>query len=97
MQTGQQPNAAHTIWTSPWVMTGMLLLLASLTRFIGIGDHGARTDELFHIIAGRSWAENGSFAIMDGNYERSWLYTVATGIIGGRCSACRIWPKRYTG
>jgi hypothetical protein len=62
-------------------MAAALVTLGVLTRFIGIGDHPPRTDELFHIIAGRSWAEHGTFAMADGEYVRSWPYTVATGIL----------------
>jgi hypothetical protein len=62
-------------------MAVVLVALGVLTRFVGIGDHGPRTDELFHIIAGRSWAENGTFAMAGGEYVRSWPYTVATGLL----------------
>jgi hypothetical protein len=67
--------------TSPWAMAALLFSLALLTRLIGIGDHPPRTDELFHILAGRSWAENGTLAMGDGEYLRARYYTMATGIM----------------
>lgn len=62
-------------------MAGLLLAIALVTRLIGIGDHPPRTDELFHILAGRSWAEHGTFAMADGEYLRARLYTAATGVM----------------
>jgi hypothetical protein len=62
-------------------MAALLLAIGLLTRLIGIGDHPPRTDELFHILAGRSWSENGTLAMADGEYLRARLYTIATGVM----------------
>ncbi|WP_188772755.1 ArnT family glycosyltransferase [Novosphingobium endophyticum] len=37
------------------------------------------TDEIFHILAATSWAEDGSFRFGDGSYSRAWVYTILAG------------------
>ncbi len=62
--------------------SGLEALLLSLL-LLGVGllhiDHPPRYDELFHVLAGQSWAEDGSLGIGDGAYRRARLFTVATG------------------
>lgn len=67
--------------SSPWIIAIGLFAIGLLPRLIGLGDHPPRTDELFHIIAGRSWAANGTLAMGDGVYDRASLYSVATGVM----------------
>jgi len=39
-------------------------------------DHTPLNDELYHVLAARSWLQDGAFTIADGEYNRSKLYTV---------------------
>ena len=57
-------------------------LFAFMLRYIGM-SHEPKWDELYHILAARSWAENGTFAIADGEYTRARLFTVLVGIVTG--------------
>ncbi|MDP9177204.1 MAG: hypothetical protein M3O61_05945 [Gemmatimonadota bacterium] len=38
-------------------------------------------DELYHMLAARSWALDGTLAIADGTYRRASLFTIATGMM----------------
>lgn len=67
------------VLASPWAMGIALFAIGILPRLIGLGDHPPRTDELYHIIAGRSWAENGTLGMGAGVYNRAHLYSIATG------------------
>jgi hypothetical protein len=58
----------------------LLFIITMLARVLFI-DHEPIHDELYHLLAAQSWANNGSFAIADGEYTRSELYTVLVGII----------------
>lgn len=64
---------------SPYVLALSLLVLASILRLFGIGDAPLRTDEVWHLLAGRSWADHGTLAMGDGAYTRARYYTMATG------------------
>ncbi|GFZ96850.1 MULTISPECIES: glycosyltransferase family 39 protein [Sphingobium] len=55
-------------------------LLACLVYGLTIQTRPAHIDEFYHLLAGRSWAADGSFAILDGRYERARLFTA---IVGG--------------
>ena len=57
-------------------------LFAFLLRYIGM-SHEPTWDELYHVLAARSWAENGTFAIADGEYTRAALFTRLIGIVTG--------------
>jgi hypothetical protein len=67
------------LFSSPLFIGLSLLLLAALVRFVGIGDAALRTDEIYHLLAGRSWADHGTLAMGDGVYTRARLYSMATG------------------
>jgi len=64
---------------SPLFLAVSLLLLAFLVRIIGIGDAPLRTDEIYHLLAGRSWADHGTLAMGEGVYTRARYYSIATG------------------
>ena len=53
------------------------LALFALALLVRVSDlnHAPIHDELQHLMAARSWAADGSFAIADGTYERGALYT----------------------
>jgi hypothetical protein len=65
--------------SSPLFLAVSLLLLAFLIRIIGIGDAALRTDEIYHLLAGRSWADHGTLAMGDGVYTRARYYSIVTG------------------
>jgi uncharacterized membrane protein len=68
-------------WSSPWTIAALLFLGALLLRLAGIGERPPKTDELYHLLAARSWAENGTLAIADGQYLRARGYTIATAVM----------------
>jgi hypothetical protein len=68
-------------WSSPWTIASLLFLGALLLRLAGIGERPPKTDELYHLLAARSWAENGTLAIADGQYLRARGYTIATAVM----------------
>lgn len=55
--------------------TACITLIALLTRVVYL-DHTPHIDEFYHILAARSWLEDGTLRIGDGVYTRSWLFTV---------------------
>jgi hypothetical protein len=65
--------------SSPYVLVLVLLVLATLVRLVGIGDAALRTDEIYHLLAGRSWADHGTLQMGDGVYTRARFYSMATG------------------
>ena len=69
----------HRLFSSPYILAFTLLFLALAVRIIGIGDAPLRTDEIYHLLAGRSWAEHGTLAMGDGVYTRAKYYSIATG------------------
>lgn len=74
---GQRPG----FWSSPWTIAALLFIGALLLRLAGIGARPPKTDELYHLLAARSWADNGTLAIAQGEYVRARWYTVATGLM----------------
>jgi Dolichyl-phosphate-mannose-protein mannosyltransferase len=50
-------------------------VIALATRLVYL-DHTPHLDEFYHMLAARSWLEDGTFRIGDGAYTRSWLFTV---------------------
>jgi 4-amino-4-deoxy-L-arabinose transferase-like glycosyltransferase len=54
-------------------------LLALLVRLVQI-DRPPQFDELYHLLAGRSWATDGTFALAGGEYARAPLFTVLVGL-----------------
>lgn len=65
--------------SSPYVLALVLFVAAVLVRFVGIDDAALRTDEIYSLLAGRSWADHGTLAMGDGIYRRARLYSMATG------------------
>lgn len=57
----------------------IVFFLALLVRFLGNSTLPLHTDELLHVLAGQSWASEGSFRILDGEYLRARGYTILTG------------------
>jgi hypothetical protein len=52
-----------------------VLLVAVAVRLIRL-DHTPQWDEMYHVLAGKSWLANGTFAIADGQYNRAPLFTM---------------------
>jgi hypothetical protein len=60
------------------IETLIILFIALVVRLINL-EHDPITDELYHILAAQSWMEDGSFRIEEGEYTRSYLFTVLLG------------------
>jgi hypothetical protein len=56
-----------------------LFLLALAVRWLGVSSNPVHVDELYHLLAGRSWAEEGTFRMLDGEYLRGRGFTALTG------------------
>lgn len=67
-----------TFW--PAVLT--LAVVALVLRLPQL-DQAAHFDELYHLLAARSWLADGSFVIAEGSYERAALFTRMVGIALG--------------
>lgn len=65
------------------VIEGLVLLLVALSVRLLYLDHEPIHDELQHLLAGQSWARDGTFAVADGSYTRGALYTALVGIVYG--------------
>ncbi|MCZ6863844.1 MAG: hypothetical protein O7I42_26935 [Alphaproteobacteria bacterium] len=69
-----------------WVEAVGLFALALWVRLYLINDtprleHPPSWDEIYHILAARSWMANGSLAIADGEYSRVPLFTISLGFL----------------
>ena len=62
-----------SVWPSAIFVAGLALVL----RLV-VASHESQLlwDETFHLLAARSWLEDATFAIADGEYRRSTLFTV---------------------
>ena len=66
---------------------GRMLAGAVIVSLIALGlrlasfSHEPTWDELYHLLAARSWAETGTFAILDGEYVRAGLFTRLIAIV----------------
>lgn len=58
-----------------------LLFTVSILARSAFLDREPIHDELYHLLAARSWADNGSLSIADGEYSRGRLYTVFVGSV----------------
>ena len=68
--------------TTCWLDASLVLAFAFVIQVVfGSFDHGPIVDELFHILSARSWAEEGTFAIAEGEYRRGHLFTAAIGTV----------------
>ncbi|MCP4005093.1 MAG: hypothetical protein GY725_12940 [bacterium] len=47
----------------------------ALAMFASYLDHTPQWDELYHMLAARSWLAEGTFRIADGSYPRAWAFT----------------------
>lgn len=54
-------------------------LLALIVYGLTIQTRDAHIDEYYHLLAARSWQQDGSFAILDGVYNRAKLFTILVG------------------
>ena len=64
---------------SLWWRAGFIFLVALAVRLLGAGSNPVHVDELYHLLAGRSWAEEGTFRMLDGEYLRSRGFTALVG------------------
>lgn len=69
------PKIQGVVWQSC-----MVFAIALLVRFIGNSTTPIHPDELLHLLAGQSWAAEGTFRILDGEYLRARGYTMLTGL-----------------
>ncbi len=58
------------------VQTGALALLALAVRLVHLGSIPPDFDELYHMLAGRSWLAHGALRIADGIYDRAAGFTI---------------------
>ena len=65
---------------SLWTDILILCLLSFTLRIIDI-SHLPIDDELFNVIAAHSWAEEGSFKMLDGVYQRAYLFSMSVGYL----------------
>lgn len=71
--------AKHRLTGAPLAVAGVFALAALLlagTR-VGLLDHLATYDELYHALAAQGWNATGAPAILDGEYTRTLFYTIA--------------------
>lgn len=63
------------------LVAGLSVLIGAVAVLFRTGILGADAefDELYHLLAARSWNADGSFAILDGEYTRGAFYTRAVG------------------
>jgi predicted membrane-bound mannosyltransferase len=64
---------------SLWWRAGFIFLVALAVRLLGASSNPVHVDELYHLLAGRSWAEEGTFRMLDGEYLRSRGFTALVG------------------
>lgn len=78
-----------------WAEASCLLVATLLLRLFHI-DHVPIYDELYHVLAGRSWVLDGTLTIGDGEYRRASLFSIATGsmffLFGESLATARIIP-----
>lgn len=56
-----------------------IFVLALAVRLLGVSSNPVHVDEIYHLLAGRSWAEDGSFRMLDGEYLRGRGFTALVG------------------
>ena len=69
--------AAFALPDAVWTL--IAALLACTLYALTIQTRPPHIDEFYHLLAGRSWAKDGSLAILDGRYERARLFTMLVG------------------
>lgn len=71
-------NSKLLIVTTIEILT--IFFIAIFVRLINL-EHDPITDELYHILAAQSWIEDGSLRIGEGEYTRSYLFTILLGLV----------------
>ncbi len=94
-RAGKREQSASTQGVLPdWLGIAGLCLVAFALRCIGTEGRPFENDELYHVLAGHSWAVGHGVSIAGGEYLRVRLYTIATGIsvefFGGSPLAVRL-------
>lgn len=65
-----------------YIDLSIIIIAALFFRLVGVGiNHVAVGDEMFHVLAAQSWANNGTLQIADGIYDRAALFTKLVGEI----------------
>ena len=67
-----------------WVVRSAEILVVALVAWVSrtlFLEHEPVQDELYHLLAAKSWVEDGSFVIADGEYARARLFTVFVGSV----------------
>lgn len=72
-------------WQMVCAGTVLMFLFAFGLRVLNI-EHEPITDELYHLLAAASWANDGTLAIADGEYRRASLFTKLIGVVYGATS-----------
>ena len=73
-------NRLQTVFPVIWIEFLVVFSLAMIIRAINL-SHDPIHDELYHLLAARSWVDDGSLAISDGVYTRATLYTMFVGVV----------------
>ena len=73
-----KPLNTPSSWTIFW-QASIVFLIALVVRWIGVGSNPVHVDELYHLLAGRSWAEEGTLRMLDGEYLRGRGFTMLVG------------------
>ena len=68
------PNTSVSLW-----LQGLVIFVIALFIRSSFLDWPLRFDEFYHILAARSWAIDGSFTILEGEYTRVPLFTALVG------------------
>ena len=71
-------DEASTNRMNGWELA-LLALIALVPRLVHL-DHPPQFDELYHVLAARSWAADGTLTLGDGVYERTALFTKLIGL-----------------
>ncbi|HSH73292.1 MAG TPA: glycosyltransferase family 39 protein [Methylophilaceae bacterium] len=68
-------------WQTIFWQAVVVFIISFVIRFIGGSVTPIQTDELYHLLASQSWVVNGSFKILDGDYNRAGGFTVLIGLV----------------
>lgn len=63
-----------------WLELAVLVVLMLGARLTILGQP-LENDEIYHLLAARSWAADGTLSIADGEYRRGALFTITLGIL----------------
>jgi hypothetical protein len=63
-----------------WAMALAVFVLSFALLCVGARTRPLQYDELYHLLAARSWAADHGLAIAEGEYRRARLYTILTGL-----------------